>query len=157
MPLHPHSITTGPDGALWFTAIDTNQLGRITAGGAITIYDLPPGTGEGGQSMLSVTSGPNGTLWIADVFAIIRADLDGLVPVDVKPGSCVNPINARSRGKLPVALGGTATIDALQIDPRTVRLGESRLYIGKRGGNESNVRASGSSRQAPGSHTARSS
>ena len=72
--------------------------------------------------MLSVSTGPDAALWIADVHAIIRASLDGLVPVDVKPGSCVNPINPRSRGKLPIAIGGTATIDALQIDPTTIRL-----------------------------------
>jgi hypothetical protein len=119
--LHPHSVTTGPDGALWFTAIDVNQLGRITTAGVITMYDLPPGTGEAGLTS-SVTTGPDGALWVADVHAIVRASIDGLVPVDVKPGSCVNPINARSRGRLPVAIGGTSTIDVLQIDPGTVRL-----------------------------------
>jgi hypothetical protein len=44
------------------------------------------------------------------------------VPVDVKPGSCPNPLNARSRGKLPVAIVGTVDFDVTTIDPVTVRL-----------------------------------
>src|ERR1019366_3520028 len=30
------SITTGPDGALWFTEFGGNKIGRITIGGAVT-------------------------------------------------------------------------------------------------------------------------
>jgi hypothetical protein len=44
------------------------------------------------------------------------------VPVDIKPGSCRNPLNVRSRGILPVAILGTEDFDVSQIDPTTVRL-----------------------------------
>jgi hypothetical protein len=44
------------------------------------------------------------------------------VPVDVKPGSCPNPINMGSQGILPVAILGTNEIDVAQIDPASVRL-----------------------------------
>ena len=42
--------------------------------------------------------------------------------LDIKPGSCPNPLNCRSHGMLPVALLGTTTFDVSNIDPATVRL-----------------------------------
>jgi len=44
------------------------------------------------------------------------------VPVDIKPGSCPNPINLKNTGVLPVAIVGTADFDVTQVDPVTVRL-----------------------------------
>ena len=34
----PVGITTGPDGALWFTNSANNSIGRITIGGKVTKY-----------------------------------------------------------------------------------------------------------------------
>jgi hypothetical protein len=45
-----------------------------------------------------------------------------VVPVDIKPESCPNPLNLRSGGVLPVAILGTNEIDVAQIDPASVRL-----------------------------------
>jgi hypothetical protein len=42
--------------------------------------------------------------------------------VDIKPGSCVNPVNPKSKGVLPVALLGTEGLDVMMIDPSTIRL-----------------------------------
>ena len=44
------------------------------------------------------------------------------VPVDIKPGSCPNPLNVRSHGKLPIAVLGTVDFDVTTIDPVTIRL-----------------------------------
>ena len=43
------------------------------------------------------------------------------VPVDLKPGSCPNPINTKDKGVLTVAVMGTDTFDPTQIDPATVQ------------------------------------
>lgn len=43
-------------------------------------------------------------------------------PVDVKPGSDVNPVNLRSNGVLPVAVLGSADLDVTTIDPSTILL-----------------------------------
>lgn len=45
-----------------------------------------------------------------------------VVAVDIKPGSCPNPLNTKSKGVLPVAVLGTANFDVTQIDPATVSL-----------------------------------
>lgn len=45
------------------------------------------------------------------------------VDVDIKPGSCPNPLNIKGVGVLPVAVLGTADFDVFTIDPASVRLG----------------------------------
>jgi virginiamycin B lyase len=66
-------ITTGPDGALWFTEVGTltqgggtntsgGKIGRITTAGVVTEYALPtPNTGP-----LHITAGPDGELWFTE-------------------------------------------------------------------------------------------
>jgi hypothetical protein len=44
------------------------------------------------------------------------------VPVDIKPGSCPNPLNVKSKGVLPVAILGTEDFDVTSIDPESVQL-----------------------------------
>lgn len=44
------------------------------------------------------------------------------VPVDIKPTSCPNPLNVKSRGVLPVAILGTASFDVSEVDPSSVTL-----------------------------------
>lgn len=42
--------------------------------------------------------------------------------VDIKPGSCPNPLNVKSKGVLPIAILGTEVFDVGSIDLNTVRL-----------------------------------
>jgi hypothetical protein len=44
------------------------------------------------------------------------------VAVDIKPGSCPNPVNVKSSGVLPVAILGSADYDITTIDPTSIRL-----------------------------------
>jgi virginiamycin B lyase len=124
--LAPSSITTGPDGALWFTSARVNVIGRITTTGAVTLYELPaaPETTDAWVSR-SITTGPDGALWITNRGAIVRAALPAgplSVSIDVKPGSCANPVSVRSRGVLPAAIVGTWAFDVTTIAAETVRL-----------------------------------
>jgi hypothetical protein len=45
-----------------------------------------------------------------------------LVGVDIKPGSCPNPLNVKSRGLLPVAVLGSEDFDVSSIDAASIRL-----------------------------------
>src|SRR5437016_2052973 len=58
----PFGITLGPDGALWFTELDTNKIGRITMAGSVTEYALP--TANSGP--YKITAGPDGALWFTE-------------------------------------------------------------------------------------------
>ena len=44
------------------------------------------------------------------------------VPLDIKPTSCPNPLNVKSKGVLPVAILSTDSFDATQVDPSTITL-----------------------------------
>jgi len=60
----PVGITSGPDGALWFTEVNANKIGRIDpATHVITEYPIPTpksGAAEG------ITSGPDGAIWFSE-------------------------------------------------------------------------------------------
>ena len=45
--------------------------------------------------------------------------------LDIKPGSCPNPVNPRSRGTLPVAIVGGNGFDVSRIDLSTIALTRS--------------------------------
>jgi len=45
-----------------------------------------------------------------------------LVPVDIKPRSCPNPLNVNERGVVPVAILGSKDLDVMLIDPASVHL-----------------------------------
>jgi virginiamycin B lyase len=58
---YPYRITAGPDGALWFTNLENNSIGRITTAGAVTNY-----TGTGISNPYGITAGPDGALWFTN-------------------------------------------------------------------------------------------
>lgn len=53
----PASITAGPDGAMWFTRVDTASVGRITTTGSVTEFSEPPASEQ------SIVTGPDGAFW----------------------------------------------------------------------------------------------
>ena len=57
----PNGIASGPDGALWFTNMRSDSIGRITTSGVNTNY-----SGSGIDDPLSITAGPDGALWFTN-------------------------------------------------------------------------------------------
>ena len=60
-PNSPQGITTGPDGALWFTEY-YGKIGRITTAGVVTEYPVP----TAGSQPNGIASGPDGALWFTE-------------------------------------------------------------------------------------------
>jgi virginiamycin B lyase len=58
----PEDITTGPDGALWFTNFANGRIGRITTAGAITTFTDPAGNVALPRG---ITAGPGTDVWFA--------------------------------------------------------------------------------------------
>jgi virginiamycin B lyase len=58
----PSGITTGPDGALWFTESGANKIGRITTAGLVTEFPIPTANSEPS----GITAGPDGALWFTE-------------------------------------------------------------------------------------------
>ena len=84
------------------------DLGTIPPGGQAEIYWVLAGGSD-----------------LAD----LQADVDDAalcvplgVTLDIKPGSCPNPVNTKSKGVIPVAILGSADLDVSTIDPASVLL-----------------------------------
>ena len=90
-------IAWGPDGALWFTGgTSTNTcgigggfIGRMTTGGAVTKFTLPPASGGGYNGADNIAPGPDGAMWfdLADGASIGRITTSGAVHEFALPGA----------------------------------------------------------------------
>src|SRR5689334_10881399 len=64
----PGRLTAGSDGNVWFiinSSSDSKDLGKITADGTVTEYDL-----TGDPALIGLTSGPDGNLWATAINAV---------------------------------------------------------------------------------------
>jgi virginiamycin B lyase len=61
----PWAITTGPDGALWFTESNGDDLGRITTAGTVSEQPVPTTNADS----IDITVGPDNNLWFAENIA----------------------------------------------------------------------------------------
>lgn len=55
------TISSGPDGNLWFGELSVDKIGRITTQGTITEFGVTAGSGPGG-----ITVGPDNNLWFVE-------------------------------------------------------------------------------------------
>lgn len=56
----PDGITSGPDGALWFTNYGNNTIGRITTTGMVSNYAT---TNQSILSPVGIAAGPGQAMW----------------------------------------------------------------------------------------------
>lgn len=70
--------------------------------------------------ILELNKGPDPYFGIRNICFTPTPELE--IPVDIKPNSCPNPLNTKSKGVTPVAILGTADFDVTLIDPVTVTL-----------------------------------
>lgn len=60
----PQGITPGSDGAIWFTELIGNKIGRLSPSGGVAEFSLPtPSAGPEG-----IAAGPDGALWFTETF-----------------------------------------------------------------------------------------
>jgi len=99
-PTHAASFTWNPDGSFTYT-----PTADYTGSDSFT-YKANDGAADSNIATVTIT--------------IQQAAQE--VFVDIKPGSCPNPVNVKSRGVLPVAILGTSGFDVTKIDPASIRL-----------------------------------
>lgn len=88
-------------------------------GGAWTVYTEPLVICEYGEHMVDYYS----VDVCGNVESVKSVSFKRWGPyVDIKPGSCPNPIDRKIKGVLPVAICGTEDFDVTTIDPDTVQL-----------------------------------
>jgi streptogramin lyase len=69
------TLASGPDGAIWFVNGFNGKVGRVTTGGAVTLFDVPASLYAGG----GITGGPDGALWYSATNKIGRITTSGAV------------------------------------------------------------------------------
>ncbi|OAF12442.1 hypothetical protein AYJ54_06330 [Bradyrhizobium centrolobii] len=76
-----HSITTGPDGALWFTEFTSKKIGRIPTTATAENLQLIEFTAPGSSGPLGIATGPDGALWFTEEAGgkIVRITTTGVV------------------------------------------------------------------------------
>ena len=87
-------------------------------------FTYTPAVGFVGEDCFtySVSDGEIGTEPILATVIITVKSKILTVFVDIKPTSCPNPLNVKSKGVLPVAILGTEDFDVLDIAPATLKL-----------------------------------
>jgi virginiamycin B lyase len=85
------SITSGPDGAIWFTEPAANQIGRITTSGTFTEYAIPTANSSPG----GITRGHDGALWFTESGPgkIGRITTSGSITEFALPASPASPVD----------------------------------------------------------------
>jgi virginiamycin B lyase len=87
----PHNVTAGPDGAVWFTEFNTNQIGRVASGNIIAEYPIPTAS----SFPNGIAAGPDGALWFTELFAnkIGRITTTGTITEFAIPTASASPFN----------------------------------------------------------------
>jgi virginiamycin B lyase len=62
VPGAPFAIAAGPDGALWFTEVCDNKIGRITTTGSVSLFAIPSAISDPS----GIAAGPDGALWFTE-------------------------------------------------------------------------------------------
>jgi len=73
----PVSITSGPDGNLWFVEQNRDRIGRITTQGIITEYAIPHSYHDRFRGGYWITQARDGGLWFSSWCGIARVDVSG--------------------------------------------------------------------------------
>jgi virginiamycin B lyase len=95
----PEVITTGPDGAIWFTESKGNKIGRIVAG-SLTEHAVPTAS----SFLYGIAAGPDGNLWFTE-------DGNPLVPGSGNKIGQINPTtHVITEHSIPSPSSGTAGI-----------------------------------------------
>jgi hypothetical protein len=76
---------------------------------------------DGSWTGYSYWEGALATGWYINILRAIRIP-PPRAELDIKPTSCPNPLNTKSKGVLPVAILGTDQFDVYDVDPTTVTL-----------------------------------
>jgi hypothetical protein len=88
----PYGLTSGPDGAVWFTEWNSDKIGRITTAGVVTEFTIPA-TSHG---LHAIVTGPDGNLWFTE--------LDGNRIGRMTPGGDLTEFPLPEAGSAPYAI-----------------------------------------------------
>jgi virginiamycin B lyase len=88
----PYAIAAGSDGALWFTELNSREVGRMTVGGTLTLHAALPG-GSSASYPYGIAAGSDGAMWfVAQAPSIVgRIDGSGTIQTKALASATANP------------------------------------------------------------------
>jgi streptogramin lyase len=94
-----NALALGPDGNVWFTLGVPAAIGRITPGGAVTVFPTPTAA----SLPFGLAAGPDGQIW----FAERNGDKIGSIPTTATSGADITeyPIGHENTGLLYITAG----------------------------------------------------
>lgn len=104
--------------------LDGNYIGTVSGTeGGFSQFVIPLEALSAGDHTITIEYGGQGSAngHYIDYLKLTAPSLCG-VQVDIKPGSCPNPLSTKSKGVLPAAILGASGFDVSQIDPASVTL-----------------------------------
>jgi virginiamycin B lyase len=118
---NPVGITTGSDGAVWFTESATNKIGRVTAGPTFSSFAVPAAEGT---SPRGITAGPGGFLYFVTnaQSRVVKFDVHThafTLLAQLPAGTGPTRIAAGADGNLWVS--GTSKNDVFRVTPASVQ------------------------------------
>lgn len=132
----PTSMTTGPDGALWFTTYMAGLIGRRTTSGTTTFFPAPIGAsgtwGDGG-----IVTGPDGALWFIadDGGAIGRMTTSGSTTTFPVPSGSATALTSGPDGALWFTDVGAPTDNGDNAIGRITTTGDITMFTDPKLGN----------------------
>jgi hypothetical protein len=120
----PYGVAT--DSADNVYVVEPNRIQKFDTNGTFLSKWGSSGVGDGQfYSPYGVATDSADNVYVADTnnHRIQKfGQLSIKVEIDIKPQSCPNPLNVKSKGVLPVAILGKSDFDVGDIDPATIRL-----------------------------------
>ena len=62
----PRGLTSGPDGAIWFTESLASRIGRLDPTGVFTEFSIPAADSQPNSQPIGIALGPDGNLWFTE-------------------------------------------------------------------------------------------
>jgi len=122
IPLAIGGMDITPHGEFLYVSLPGSEVAKVSTTTSEIVDRITIGSPDLGFVALT----PDGNyLYVCDTSedtVTIIAKLHSVIAMDIKPGSCPNPVNVKSKGVIPVAILGTGDFDVTQVDPDTVRL-----------------------------------
>lgn len=127
-------VQVGKENTLYLGQNGRGEIVQITKSGDFISKFTTVGGRDEDLECDVITFAPLEVLWSKDAYdnsvtafevepgTCVCGGVGNIVPVDIKPNSCPNPLNIKSKGVLPVAVLGTDEFDVATIDPESIRL-----------------------------------
>jgi virginiamycin B lyase len=110
----PFDITTGSDGALWFTELLGNRIGRISTDGQINEFVLPSFVPPFGVRPTAIALGPDHNIWFGEILTDTLGRITPLGVITEFPlpefGGQITDMTVGPDGALWFTLWGTGSI-----------------------------------------------